>query len=177
MELHPEILPRFHAAGVQHILHAGDICAARVLTELRQLCPVTAVQGNRDMFAGPLAMIERLDFAGTKVTLMHGHGGLWPYLWDKWQFWLFGYNLNRYINLLIRDNQDARVIVYGHTHHPLIKEHQGQLLVNPGSASFGIHKGPPSIGLLRVMEDNQIEAEILPLLGYAIQNRRWVKLP
>lgn len=39
--------------GVDHIVHAGDICNGVVLEELARLAPVTAVRGNNDL--GPWA--------------------------------------------------------------------------------------------------------------------------
>src|SRR5206468_3742547 len=39
----PELL-----AGVEHILHGGDIGYASIILELEQIAPVTAVLGNND---------------------------------------------------------------------------------------------------------------------------------
>ena len=35
-------------AGVNHILHAGDVCTASVLAELAEYAPVVVVIGNND---------------------------------------------------------------------------------------------------------------------------------
>ena len=34
--------------GVEHILHAGDIGAGRIIEQLSEIAPVTAVRGNND---------------------------------------------------------------------------------------------------------------------------------
>lgn len=175
-ELHPCILPLLREAGAGHILHAGDICVASVLDTLRQVAPVTAVRGNRDMMAGPLPLHQVIELAGVKIALTHGHGGIGPYLWDKWQFWLFGYRLERYLRVVTRWSQGAKVIVFGHTHHAETVWHGEQLLVNPGSASFGFGRAaPPTIGLLRIYAGGEVQAEIRALTGFQIKNRRWVQ--
>lgn len=175
--LHPRIIPLLREAGAAHILHAGDISAAWVLDELRQVAPVTAVRGNRDLLAGPLELVERLELGGVPVALMHGHGGWLPYLWDKWQYLLFGYRLERYKNRLYRAAGPARVAVFGHTHYPVKLWYQGVLLFNPGSASFGTRQNRlPSIGLLRIYPGGKVKGEFLRLEGYRIERRRWKPL-
>jgi putative phosphoesterase len=173
--LHPEIIPIFQKACVSHILHAGDICAKRVLDELSQVAPVTAVRGNRDIFVHPLRPVNTLEQNGLKIALTHGHGSLWNYLLDKFWFMVQGYDLNRYLNLLHQAGKDASVVVFGHTHHTEITHDQGRLLFNPGSASFGFTPGTsPSIGLLRISAGS-VSAEIVPLEGYQLVQRDWVK--
>lgn len=46
--LHPALIPALQRAGVQTILHCGDISAPRVVAMLEQVAPVVAVRGNRD---------------------------------------------------------------------------------------------------------------------------------
>jgi putative phosphoesterase len=173
--LHPMILPTLEARGVQHILHAGDICVGRVLDELRQVAPVTAVRGNRDMLAGSLRLVEHLDLGGVPVALTHGHGGLRAYLLDKLQYLRHGYRLERYLDLLARAGGPAMVVVFGHTHHPETLIHSGRLLFNPGSASIKYRAWlSPTIGLLHIDEGGQVRTELVPLEGYQIVNRQWV---
>ncbi len=173
--LHPLILPTLRAAGVSHIMHAGDICAPEVLDALRVIAPVTAVRGNRDLLAGPLQMVEEIAFGGIQVALMHGHGGWIPYLWDKVQFFLDGYRLERYLGRLIHTGNTASVVVFGHTHHPETLYRAEKLLFNPGSASFGAEPGfPPTIGLLRFFSGGKVTADIVPMKGYVVKNRKWI---
>ncbi len=173
--LHPQVLPMLRAAGVSHILHAGDICVPEVLDMLRQVAPVTAVRGNRDVFAGPLQMVEEFELGGVRVALLHGHGGLVPYLWDKVQFMRDGYRLERYLNRLVNTGNAASVVVFGHTHHPETLSRAGKLLFNPGSASFGAGPAfPPTLGLLRFFNDGKVIADIVPMEGYVVKNRKWV---
>jgi putative phosphoesterase len=174
-DLHPDVLPAFAAVGVQQIFHAGDISTDRVLARLREVAPVTAVRGNRDIFTKDLNRIEQFEFAGVQVALMHGHGGLFPYLRDKLLFYRDGYQLNRYLDLVVDAAGAAQVVVFGHTHHAVIHQHRGKLVFNPGSASFGPFRGElPSIGLLRI-SGGEAKPEIIQLRGWKISDRQWMK--
>ena len=177
-EIHPLILPTFRAAGVSHILHAGDICSRGVLEQLRQIAPVTAVSGNRDWLLPGLPLARLVTLGGVKVGLMHGHGGLRKYLVDKVLFTLVGYNVHRYLRLLSTTLPEAQVVVYGHTHHPEILWYRGKLLFNPGSASFGMRShSAPAVGLLHLCPDCLPRAEMIFLEDYHVKGRQWVKTP
>jgi uncharacterized protein len=120
-------------AGVDRILHAGDIGPPGLLAELETLAPVTAVWGNTDGFdiRERTSAVAEVGLADRRVVLLHGHqlGSPTPAgLRSAWP--------------------DADVIVYGHTHRPLVEESDGVLVINPGAAGaarFGI---PPTVAIL-----------------------------
>lgn len=176
-ELHPLLLPALVSAGVQQILHAGDISSPAVLEQLRQVAPVTAVRGNRDFaLVGTVNLIEKLDLAGVPVTLMHGHGNFWRYLVDKFYYIRDGYRFERYHQLALRVAKEARVIVFGHTHQPVNTWIDGQLYFNPGSASFGFPRGRnPGWGMLSFFEGGKVSGKLHKLHGYQVRSRSWVK--
>src|SRR5580765_5754553 len=98
----PEIFAAF--AGVDLILHAGDVGGRSVLDELRALAPVKAVYGNTDVPGDSnLQAALALTLEGLSIHVSHGHelGSPTP---EK---------------LLTRYRAD--VIVFGHTHKPLIE--------------------------------------------------------
>src|ERR1700679_1680615 len=69
--LRPELLPAL--ANVDHILHAGDIGNADILTELRRIAPVTAIRGNIDTH-GPCAdlpVTEAIELDGCLIYIVH----------------------------------------------------------------------------------------------------------
>jgi putative phosphoesterase len=172
--LHPDLLVLLRQAGVEQILHAGDISTARVLTELAQVAPVTAVSGNRDFTIQPvLPLVRRLELGGVRVILTHGHGGWWGYWLNKLRYFAFGYQLRYYRDWFKRSAGDAQVCIFGHTHHAEIGWYDGRLLFNPGSTS---RNKAPSFGLLRIDSDGQVEGEIVKLTGYRIQGGAWKKL-
>ena len=128
--LRAEALAALHGADL--ILHAGDVGTWAVLRELGTIAPVQAVVGNTD---GPeLALPPRLGLTldGVRVHVSHGHelGGPTP------------------AKLVARYAAD--VIVYGHTHKPLIERHGTTLVVNPGAAGPRRFSLKPSIALLTI---------------------------
>ena len=111
----PEIFPAL--AGVELILHAGDVGGHAVLTELSAIAPVRAVFGNTDAPGEPdLASHLALKLEGLSIHVSHGHevGSPNP------------------AKLLARYTAD--VVIYGHTHKPLIERAGRRLVVNPGAA-------------------------------------------
>src|SRR6185369_13194516 len=111
----PEIFPALE--GVELILHAGDVGGRSVLYELQAIAPVRAVFGNTDSPGEPgLEARLQLDVDGVTVHVSHGHevGSPTP---EK---------------LLAR--YTAAVIVFGHTHKPLIERAGPRLVINPGAA-------------------------------------------
>ncbi len=164
-ELHPALLGRLASEKVDLILHAGDICAPAVLVELEQIAPVLAVRGNRDwVFHGKLPLVQNLLLCGTRLSLLHGHGGFWPYWRDKWHYLREGYQIERYWQLVVRLAPAADVYVFGHTHRIVNEQRNGVLLFNPGSAHRAEPKGgQPSIGLLIFQSALPVESRIIYL--------------
>ena len=138
-----EALAALH--GVELILHAGDVGSFAVLRELQGIAPVRAVFGNTDD-PGILGLPERVDLqlGGLAIHMSHGHetGSPTP-------------------DSLVR-RYAADVIIYGHTHKPLIAHVGKTLIVNPGAAGARRFKLQPSVGLLRI-ENGAASAEIVTL--------------
>ena len=131
-------------AGVEVIVHAGDVGARSVLTELAALAPVHAVSGNVDDVSLQLPATLTLSFGGLAIHVSHGHelGSPTP-------------------DALARRYR-GDVIVYGHTHRPLIREVDGRLVVNPGAAGPRRFNLQPSIAVLTI-ENRRAHVEIIPL--------------
>lgn len=164
-ELDRRVLPLFAAAGVGAILHAGDICVPRVLAQLGELAPVTAVRGNRDLFALRHLPIQlELEFGGVRVGLAHGHLNWRNYARDKLRFLLRGpQSFEFFAHRVAAQFEDVDVIVFGHNHEPMVKEIDGKLVVNPGSACCQVlPERTPSLGLLHI-ENGVPRAEIVYL--------------
>lgn len=131
-------------AGVELILHAGDVGPPHVLRELQMIAPVHAVYGNVDDPAMGMPPTVELTLDGMRIHMSHGHelGSPTP-----------GALVRRYT---------ADVIIYGHTHKPLLERHGSTLVVNPGAAGPRRFNLQPSIGLLTV-RNGDASAEIVPL--------------
>lgn len=133
-------------AGVDFILHAGDVCGDDVLMELEIIAPVTAVYGNCDDYDHPrlARQVERSE-RGVRLHVSHGHELGVP-------------SVERLLAAY-----DADVIVYGHTHRPLIARAAGRLVVNPGAAGPRRFDIAPSVARLTIAADGTVDAEIVPL--------------
>jgi putative phosphoesterase len=121
------------------ILHAGDISVPRVLDELKEIAPVLAVKGNRDLvFGNELPISRSLEINGHKVFLSHGHMGAFSYWMDKFQHVVKGYRSDRYIKRLMNAAPDASVYIFGHSHSVEEIRQDGKLFFNPGSVTFAL---------------------------------------
>lgn len=132
-------------AGVELILHAGDVGGQEILDELALIAPVRAVLGNTDPpdFAG-LAEEISMTVGGLNVHVSHGHevGSPTP--------------------AKLAERYDADVLVYGHTHRQLVTRVGGRLVINPGAAGPRRFNLRPSVGRLMITERNA-EVEIVEL--------------
>jgi len=141
--LRPSVFPALE--GVVLILHAGDVGGDEILDELAAIAPVRAVFGNTDAPDNPRLQAEILIRVGAvTIHVSHGHELGSP----KPDALLASYS--------------ADVIVYGHTHRPLVTRSGGRLVVNPGAAGPRRFDLEPSVARLTVA-GSLAEAEILPL--------------
>jgi putative phosphoesterase len=128
--------------GCDRIVHAGDICDPEILTRLAEIAPVTAVRGNNDTgaWADALPHDAQIECAGLVLYAIHDLAEL---------------------------DVDPRaagvhVVVSGHSHKPAIRDIDGVLYVNPGSAGPRRFRLPISIGELRIV-DGRIVPRIVEL--------------
>lgn len=176
--LPPGLTEAFRSAGVSHILHAGDVCARRVLDELAAVAPVCAARGNRDfLFNPPLPMANEIEVGGVRIGICHGHGGTMRYWLDKFGYVFQGYRYERYLEIARGACPRAHVWVYGHSHRSENRWVDGRLLFNPGAATgfrFGTLDYPPTYGLLRIYPGGRIEGEVLAIRGWRVRSGDWV---
>jgi hypothetical protein len=161
-QLEPQVLNVFREAGVQAILHAGDVSTPATLDQLSDIAPVYAVRGNRDWVAlRHLPYTRQIELSGVKVGLTHGHGPLLDYMRDRVDYVLRGYRLEMFVPRLLKAFPQADVIVFGHTHRSLNQRFDGRLVFNPGSPHFPDPRtSAPSVGLLHISTHGTVEAEI-----------------
>jgi putative phosphoesterase len=145
--LRPSVLDVF--AEVDHILHAGDVGRDDLLSELEALAPVTAVYGNTDGFdiRRRCPQVAQLELDGLYVTVTHG---------DQ-----FGSPTPERLH---REFPDADVIVYGHTHRPLLELLDRTVTVmNPGAAGPRRFDLLPSVGIMELEAGLPPRARLVPL--------------
>jgi putative phosphoesterase len=128
--LRPEAERRL--AGVDHIIHAGDIGRPEIVEALRRIAPVTAIRGNVDSgdWARGYADTEGVGLAGKSIYVLH--------------------DLK---TLKIDARAGIDVIVYGHSHVPKIQWIDGTLYLNPGCAGPRRFKLPITVATLKVTPD------------------------
>lgn len=136
-------------AQVDGILHAGDVGDPDLLIELEALAPLTAVYGNTD---GPelrhrLAGVAHVEFEGLRFVLTHG---------DQ-----FGTPTPAALHEAF---PDAEVLVFGHTHRPVLELLDRTVTVmNPGSAAFPRGGIAPSVGIMELEAGLPPRARLIPL--------------
>lgn len=148
--LRPEVFEVFRE--VDHILHAGDVGPLDLLTELEALAPVTAVYGNTDGFdvRARLPQVQRLRLDGFDIVVTHG---------DQ-----LGSPTPEKLNAAF---PDAEIIVYGHTHKPLLTTVDLVVTVmNPGGAGHKRFNLPPSVGIMELEPGIPPRARLVPLLDF-----------
>ena len=99
------------------VIHAGDIGTIPFYKELieksRQLY---AVRGNNDMYGMPPEIVA--NFEGIKIAIIHS---------DRAR----GERCNWLLHYFAQENPD--IIIFGHSHRPLLEKLETQTLINPGS--------------------------------------------
>jgi putative phosphoesterase len=140
--LRPEVIPAL--AGVEHILHAGDVGDPAILDRLREVAPVTAIRGNIDTHGAcsELPATEVVELGGGLVYMLHSLAEL---------------DLNP-------KAASISVVVFGHSHKPSAEVRDGVLYLNPGSCGPRRFRLPVTVALLRI-EAGVASAEIVPLLS------------
>jgi uncharacterized protein len=132
-------------AGVEHILHAGDVGDAFIAFELGQIAPLTVVLGNNDLGLH-FKETEVIELAARKFLTHHIVNPSAP--GDKIK------------GRIARERPD--VVVFGHTHRRFCETIGGILFFNPGYAGkprFGMER---SIAILHC-DEKEIRPEFFTL--------------
>ena len=134
-----------HLEKADLILHAGDLIVPAVLDELASYAPVHAVKGNVDPPGVALPETLQFDFGGAKIAMIHDSG-----------------RKEGRRKRLQKRFPEARVVVFGHSHVPILEDEDGLLLLNPGSPTDKRRQPQHTFALLYAKEGN-VRAEILTL--------------
>jgi putative phosphoesterase len=138
--LRPEAIVALHGSDL--IIHAGDIGKESVLNTLRQIAPVFAVRGNNDH--GDWA--EKIPASGYVKA-----GGL--------SFYVL-HDLNELDQPL--NAKTCAAVIAGHSHRALVREREGVLFINPGSAGPRRFHLPVTVARLQI-RDSELTAKIIDL--------------
>jgi putative phosphoesterase len=116
--------------GADLIVHGGDIGSPEVVEQLSEIAPLVVIRGNIDKkeWAEQFPPTQTVEFAGKRIFVLHNLKEL------DFDPALAGYD----------------VVISGHSHKPLIREQDGVLYVNPGSAGPRRFKLPISVAKLEL---------------------------
>lgn len=127
-------------AGVDLILHAGDIYTADCLDWLEQIAPVIAVE------VAPAPVIGDSRVEHQRVMTLEGYsvGMIHDLMVHKAVNEVVPGELERRFPageslpdaLAAKFGTAVDTVVFGHTHYAMVEEHQGVLFVNPGSPTL-----------------------------------------
>lgn len=131
------------------LIHCGDVEGAEDEIEHYAGCKTVFVAGNNDFFSRLPREME-LQVEGMKVWVTHGH--------------------NYYVNTnpeYIRKEARIRnidIVLYGHTHRPVIEKKEDLIVINPGSLTYPRQEGRrPSYAVLELVEREVQRLEIVYL--------------
>jgi len=131
------------------LIHCGDVEGAEDEIEHYAGCETVFVAGNNDFFSRLPREME-LTIEGMHVLVTHGH--------------------NYYVNTnpgYIRKEAKSRnidIVMYGHTHRPVIDESENLIVINPGSLTYPRQEGRrPSYVVLELENRDIKRLEILYL--------------
>ncbi|HEY6060396.1 MAG TPA: metallophosphoesterase family protein [Gemmatimonadales bacterium] len=147
--LRPEVFEVFRE--VDHILHAGDVGGWDLIEELQAVAPVTAVYGNTDgsELRARLPQVASLQLDGFDIVVSHGD------------------QLGSPTPARLHDAfPDAEIILFGHTHTPLLELVDRTVTVmNPGSAGPRRFELPVTVGILELEPGIPPRGRIVALSG------------
>lgn len=131
-----------HLEKADAILHAGDLMDPAVLEELAGYAPTYAVRGNLDPPESGLPETLAFDIDGVPVAMIHDSG-----------------RKEGRRRRMSRRFPGARVVVFGHSHIPLLEDESGLMLLNPGSPTDKRRQPDYTFAELEISE-GQVSASI-----------------
>lgn len=132
-------------AGVDLILHAGDVVSPGILVDLKTIAPIEAVRGNCDGWElASLPERKLVTCEEIRIGLTHGAYGVGRTTSER--------------ALRSFEPNSVDLIVFGHSHSPYKERHGGILLFNPGSPTDKRREAQYSIGLIEI-HGSEFEAE------------------
>lgn len=128
------------------LIHLGDAEGYEDYIAKQAGCPLEIVAGNNDFFSD-LPREKELQIGKYKVLITHGHY----------------YYVNTGIEEIARmaQGRDFDIVIFGHTHRPLIDIRKDIIVMNPGSLSYPRQEGRrPSYIVMETDQNGDVEFEI-----------------
>lgn len=121
------------------IIHLGDAEGGEDYIAAAAGCPVAAVRGNNDYFSD-LPGEQIIEIEGKRIFITHGHY----------------YYVVAGVERLVKEAQgrDVDMVMFGHTHRPLVRQECGLMVINPGSLSYPRQEGRRPSYIVMQIEPN-----------------------
>lgn len=131
---------------IDRLIHLGDAEGQDDMIAEMAGCPMDIVLGNNDFFSC-LEKEKELEIGQYKILITHGH--------------------YYYVNMGLADIAEegrARgmdIVMFGHTHRPLIEIEDDIVILNPGSVSYPRQEGKrPSYIIMELDENGEARFEL-----------------
>ncbi|MGN0299017.1 MAG: metallophosphoesterase family protein [Lachnospiraceae bacterium] len=128
------------------MIHLGDVINQEEYIRSLAACPVEMVAGNNDYFSN-LPQEKEIRIKQYRVLLTHGHY----------------YYVNTGTQFILRE-AEARgydIVMFGHTHMPVIEKRNHTYAINPGSIALPRQKGrQPTFIVMNVDENGKLQFEL-----------------
>ncbi len=128
------------------LIHCGDVEGEEDYIRALAGVPAYMVAGNNDFFSDLDKEME-IELGGVRIMITHGH--------------YYGVSLD--LNELIDEaaSREIPLVLFGHTHKPVISTKRGVTAVNPGSLSYPRQEGRiPSYLVLNIHGGGKFDGEI-----------------
>lgn len=136
----------YREAPFDYLIHCGDVEGREIFIQALAEGPCCMVAGNNDFFCDlPREAVITLE--GNRILVTHGH--------------YYGVSMDCHGVVDEARARGCRIVMFGHTHRPVLEEKDGVLVMNPGSLSYPRQIGrQPSYIVMEVSENKKIQAEI-----------------
>lgn len=135
-----------HVGRMDLLIHLGDVEGQEMVIQGMVHCPVYTVAGNNDYFSNLPKDVE-VTIEGKKLFLTHGH----QYLINQGTMWIKEEAMAR----------GADLVLYGHTHKPMIQEEDHLMILSPGSLSYPRQSGrKPSYLIIKTDNKGNFQYQI-----------------
>lgn len=128
-------------APVDMVIHCGDIEGSEYTIVQGAGCPVQMVQGNNDFFSD-LPKEKEFQLGKYKVWLTHGH--------------TYGVTVSNHLIKAEAMDKGVDIVMYGHSHKPVIEREEGIIAINPGSLTYPRQEGKkPSFIIMEIDKNGE----------------------
>ena len=108
------------------IIHCGDVEGSEYALSESADCPVLMISGNNDFFS-ELPRDREFNIEKYKVWVTHGH-------------W-YGVSMGTEMLKQEARSRGVEIVMFGHTHRPLLIQEEDLIALNPGSLSYPRQEG------------------------------------